>query len=374
VLVVTSRRPVPVLVVLAGFVGLVCGWRTPDADQARFRAAAELMLGPGFFDVFADPWIQVGPLFLLPLGALSLALGALGLPDAGVTGAVAGAEAAFLVWLVLLVVRRASREHAPLLAQWVVGGVVVLGGLLAEVMLSDHPEELAVGLLLALAGLSATRGQAVAAGLLVAAATGLKQWGPLGGGVLLRTGSVGAVLRAVTACGVGTVLLYLPFRLFGQMSTFELQWVVSEGSLVGRIAGGLDASGWTTRLVQGALAGVVGAGVAMRRHGSVLVVVICAISVRLLLDPLRLTYYWMPLVVLLLVWAWTTQVAVVRRWRVVATACAPVAPIVPYLLPQGLWWAAGDMVTVAIPVLCLLAESRRLRGSWSLDDRAAVPG
>lgn len=356
-----ARRPVTVLVLLAAALGLACGFWTPDADQARFRLAGEAMLGPGFLDVFADSWVQIGPLFLLSLGAASAGLRALGVAPSVAGALIAAAEAAGLVALLLLLVRRASGSRPALVAQWAVGGVVVAGGFLADVMLSDHPEELAVGLLLALAGLAGVRGRPGLAGLLVAAATGLKQWGPIGGGVLLAGRGPRRVLVALGVCAAGVAVLYGPFRLWGEMHTFDLQWPFPEDSLLDRLAGWAGASDWTLRVVQGAVAGLVGAAVAVRRHGSVLVVVICAISARLLLDPLRLTYYWAPLVAVLLVWMWTTDVPAVRRVRGAVTVLLPLAPLVPYVLPYGAWWLLGDVVTCGLPVACLVLEARRAR-------------
>lgn len=349
------------LVVAAGLLGLLCGVWTPDADQARFRLAGEAMLGAQFFDAFADSWIQIGPVFLVPLGLLSSLLALIGLPDRAAAGVIAGLEAAFLTWLLLLVVRQAAGNRPSLAARWVVGTTFVAGGFLADLMLSDHPEELAVGLLLAAAGLTATRGRPVVAALLVVLATGVKQWGPIGGGVLLRSRPWPRVVLAVGAFVVGVALVYGPFRLWGEMNTFDLQWPFPEDSLLARVADGTGLSHWTLRVVQGGLAGVVGVLVACRRHGSVLTVVICALSVRLFLDPLRLTYYWAPLVALLLVWVWTSEARGIRRWRWAVTAPMPIAPLVPYLVPVSVWSTLGDVVTIAIPLACLLVEARHAR-------------
>jgi len=82
--------------------------------------------------------------------------------------------------------------------------------------------------------------------------------------------------------------------------------------------------------------------------------VIVAIAVRLLLDPLRLTYYSGPLVALVAAWAWTTSARPVVRWRLPLTVLAPVIVIAPYLVPRDTAWLGGTVLLV-LTIVAVLA-------------------
>ena len=246
------------------------------------------MLGPHFLDVFSDSWLQIGPVYLVLLG-LGTALGtALHLPPAAIGVFAAAAHG------VLAAGSRApphgsaaEATGAPVRrAQWMVGLTLVVGGFLYNALVADHAEELILGLVLALAAVSAHRGRLVQAALLLALATGVKQWAPTTGGILLAGRRVRSSALAIAVFVVAVAVLYLPFKLWGDMQTFSIHWPFPEHTWLDRLPGLAGASDWMQRIVQGALAGVVGVVIAWRRHGSVLVAVIASIAVRLLLDPL----------------------------------------------------------------------------------------
>ncbi|NKY38392.1 glycosyltransferase 87 family protein [Cellulomonas septica] len=351
------QRPVLGVVLLAAVTCGALGAVIPDGDAGWFRSAGSTMLGPDVLDVFADGGLQIGPLYLLVLGLATRALDLVGVSPLAPLAAV---QAAAIAWFAMWTTRRAARlTGAPVLpAQWAVGLVLSLGGFLAEGIGNGHPEEILIGLVLANAALSAAAGRHVVAALLVGVATGVKQWGLLGGPVVLLGRRVGGtLLGALTAAGV-TAALYLPFLLGGDVRTFDMSWGFRNGSLLGYVAGWVGESEWAMRVVQGGIAGLLGALVALRRRGSPLLVVVVVVAARLLLDPMRLTYYAGPLVAVLLVWAWTSDVALVRRWRLVGSLVAPAVVLAPYLLPTTVLWRTGDLLLVAVPVLALVLDRR----------------
>lgn len=352
-------RPAGVLLPLA-FVVLGClGAVIPHGDARWFRRAGASMLTPSVWDVFAEAGLQIGPAYLLLLGLASLAVRLMHLPELFV---LAGAQAALVTWLALVTARRvalhAGARHLPV--QWAVGTCLVLGGLLAESIGNGHPEEIVLGLLFVLTALAAVQGHGVRVGVLVALATGLKLWGVLGSPVALLGRNLRQVLVAGTVALALTALTYLPFHLWGEVNTFSFSWGVAGSSPLGRLAA-LGMSDWALRVVQGAACVVVGCVVSLRRHGSPLTAVLCILCARLLLDPLRLTYYSGPVVVVALLWAWTSGSPAVRRWRLAATAFVPLLVVLPYLISRAVVMDVSSLLLVALPVAVLWIE-RRTRG------------
>jgi hypothetical protein len=319
------------------------------------------MLGPDFFDVFADPVLQVGPLFLLLVGLVARAAEAVGLAPAP---AVAAVQAALVAWLGVAVAGGFARDHGrdPRVAQWAVGGSLVVGGLLTEGVGSGHPEEVALGLLLALAARAAARGSGVTVGVVIGLATGVKQWGLLGAVVALHGRRLRQVVSAAAACVLVLALCYLPFFAWGHVHTFSFRWESADGSSLLRVlAVHLGLTDWGMRLVQGAAAGAAGTLVALRRRGSPLVVVITVVAVRLLLDPVRLTYYTGPLVAVVLLWVWTAQARPGVVTRIALLAVAPLVVVLPYVVPTPLVDGALNVLYVLVPLAILVHERRRLR-------------
>lgn len=352
--VATSRRPEAMTIALGVVTAVGFAAVVPGGDARLFRAAGAGMLGPRFFDVFAAADLQIGPVYLAALGVAAKALDMLG--SAQLTRTVlAGAQAALVLVLALRLVRRlAHRSGAPdLAARWAVGLLLAVGGFVAEATGNGHPEELMVGLLLAHAALWAADDRTGLAGLVLGLAGGIKQWAVLGGGALLQGRRRRGVLVAVGVTLVVLAVLYAPFFVFGTVHTYDFQWGFSSGSVLGRLEARWGLTDWAMRLVQGALAGLAGAWVALRRRHSPLVPVIVAITVRLLLDPLRLTYYSGPLVALVAAWAWTTSAPRVVRWRLPLTVLAPVTVVAPYLVPRDTAWLGGTVLLVLTLVAVL---------------------
>jgi hypothetical protein len=354
-------RPAALLLPLAFVIMGSLGAVIPDGDAGWFREAGRGMLGANFWNVFSQPGLQIGPLYLIALGSAAAAVDAVGLP---VLFTLAGLQAALVAWLGLVTARRFA-DHtgaSKLPAQWAVGLALVLGGLLAESIGNGHPEEIALGLILANAALDAGRGRRSSVGLLVGLAGGLKLWGVLGIPVVL----IGRRPRDIWVRGLVTatfvLLCYGPFFLWGEVKTFTFTWGMSNaGSTLAQLGSWLGASDWTLRVIQGAAAILVGCAVAVRRSGSGLAIVICVIATRLLLDPLLMSYYPGPLVVLVLLWAWTDHSTRASRWRFIALAAVPVLVLVPYLIPlealKGMWTVA----MIVVPLAILRTERRAAR-------------
>lgn len=365
----TWEHPTLVLVAFGVVIGILGGIGRPDGDQVRFREAGAGMIGPGFLDVFADSWLQIGPVYVLLLGLFTVVARALMLPEVAVGIGAAAAHGVVVAWLAVSAARRAAQSTGAWVrrAEWVVGLAIVVGGFLYTSQTADHPEELLVGLLVVHAAVSAGRYRLIQAALLLVLATGVKQWAPTTGGILLAGRRLRASAVAIVVLVAGIALLYLPFKLWGEMNMFSLQWPFPKHTWLDRVPGLAGSSDWVQRIVQGLAAGLVGVAVAWRRHGSVLVAVIASVAVRLLLDPLRLSYYWVALAAAVLVWLWSSQAPVVARTRTWLTLLMLVVPFAP-LLPEGPWWHFWTVLAIGIPVFCLAAE-------WSARRTVAVaPG
>ncbi|MBO9556543.1 MAG: hypothetical protein J7523_18370 [Cellulomonas sp.] len=353
-----SLRPAPVLALLAAVSAALVTATVRPSDAWLFVRAASAMLGPDFFDVFADPVLQVGPLFLVGVGLVARAAEMVGLPPAPV---VAGVQAGLVAWLGVAVAAAFARDGGrdPRPAQWAVGGALVVGGLLTEGVGSGHPEEIALGLLLAVAARAAARGSGVRLGLVIGLATGVKAWGLLGAPLALHGRRVRQVLLAAGACVLTVALCYFPFFVWGHVATFSFRWDSADGSSLLRVAAGqLGMSDWGMRVVQGAAAAGAGALVARRRRGSPLVVVVTVVAVRLLLDPVRLTYYTGPLVAAVVLWAWTAQARPGVVTRIVLLAAVPLVVVLPYVLPTPVVDGAASVLYVVVPLAVVAAERR----------------
>lgn len=368
-------HPAAVLLPLAVLVGGVAGFMRQDGDQVRFRAAGAAMLGPGVLDTFANSWIQVGPVYLAALGAWDRLGGLVGLP-AGAIGTSSAALQSLLIGVLALVVagRAATLASAPVRrTQWIVGTVIVLGGLLNQAMYADHPEELLLGLVAALAAVEVGRGRRGLAALLLGLGAGVKTWTPVGAGVLVHGHRFRAAALS-SACLAGIVALtWGPFFLWGTVSTFDISWILPTGSWYEALAPSALTIGWGFRLVQAGVAGAAGALVALRRHGSVMAPVVVALATRLLIDPIRLSYYWTALAAVLVVWLWTTPTALGRRVRLVVTLALPVLTLQP-VLPTGAWWDAGTVICVGVLALCVVAERRPRAATPVPSDESTVLG
>jgi hypothetical protein len=350
-----AQRPVPVLCTLAVLICGLLGAVIPEGDAKLFRDAGAGMWGSRVFDVFAEPALQIGPLYLAALGGVYRLCEALGLPALFMVSAL---QASGVAWFGLWTARRVARvTREPVLpAQWALGLVFVLGGFLAEGVGNGHLEEIFVGLLVANAAISANAGRYALAGLTLGLGVGIKQWAAFGAGVLWRGRSLRGLLVGGSTFAVTVLLLYGPFFAFGDVETFHFDWGTRSGTFFAYLQAWTGASGWSLRLFQGAAAGLVGALLAGMRSLSPLVAVAGAIATRLLLDPLRLTYYSGPLVAVVVIWLWTSPTPGARRWRLPITCASPLVVLAPYLLSASVLWLAGSALLVTCVAAMVVAE------------------
>jgi hypothetical protein len=355
-LVAAWRRPAALFVPLGVLLGgLVAGVVSGDAEW--FREAGSAMWGPGIWDTFAAPGLQIGPVYLLALGAVDRLASAVGLSGLWtITLLQAGGITWFALWTARRLARRIGVPELPV--QWALGAVLVPSGYLAESVGAGHAEEVLLGLLLVNVAIDVGRGRWRVAGVLLGAAVGVKQWAVLGAGVLVHGRDLRGVVKAALVAAAVIALTYGPFFVWGDVRTFEFDW--STLVVVSPLAG---LSGWTLRLVQGGLAGLAGVVVAWRGRSSVLVPVAVAIAVRLLVDPLRLPYYNAPLVLLALLWLWTSAAPALRRRAALLSVLAPLGVLVPHMVAGVLAWYLGTAVLlVLIAVMLRLDDPDGRRG------------
>jgi hypothetical protein len=246
-----------------------------------FVAAGRTLLSSDWSRAFANRSIQAGPLQLALFGSVGRSGEALAILLATATALLVVAAAR-----VLGVTRPALLAAAGLLA--------VGAGLTRTGYEVGHPADALLPLLWILAAADARRGRTIRAGLLVGLSAGLETWGILGVAVLAlaarrRDAGAGAAAAAAVAAA-----LFLPFVLAGHFAMGSYVWHVLPPSPLSLLVPQNTAFSWPLRLLQGALAVGAGVGAArlLRRSPHALWVVPFAIvGVRLLLDPVFLSYY-----------------------------------------------------------------------------------
>ncbi len=358
-----GQRPGPVLLGLGALLGALVQPLAAGGDARWIGLAGDRLLSPDGIDVFDDPGLQVGPTYLLLVGALRAGARALGLSVWSVTGAVLSV---LVVGGVLLALRWAG---SGLVARWAVGLPLIVGGALSEALMSGHPEELGVGVLLVLAALAARRGSVVLAPLLVGLAASSKLWGVIGVALLLmalpagRAGIRALATRAAVVTAVGAIA-YVPFFVAGDVRTFGFVWAVDPYSAVGMLTGLSGVAPFSLRLVQVVLS--VGLGLLLLRRGAEpAVVVLGMVATRLLTDPLALDYYFAALVLLVLLAAWSGTRVAGGTVRLVAVVLVPVEVLGAYAVPDPALGVLHLGLLAAVLVGCLRASRPR---------RADLPG
>ena len=322
---VRSLGPWLVPATLAAILSARAAARGDEAlNDLPYFAQAASRLG---LDVYADPSLQVGPLWLAAIRLAGPALPWL---------VVAGGSA--LVAATLWRLADGARHRTWLAAG---GTTLVLAlGLPSFAFTSGHAAQLLVPLLWLNAYLDARQGRGARAALLVGASAGLETWGLLGVALLLP-------LRARAAAGAVAVAgaLYLPFVLAGDFRMGDYRWTVADGTPVSLLVQGEFP--WSLRVAQGALALAVGAAVVLAGRRSVAGGVAAAgavVAVRLLLDPERHGWYWIAPQLL----AVALGVALVGAGLVVARQ-----PVVRQRLPRR---GVGDVLVPLRPDPGILVE------------------
>jgi hypothetical protein len=252
-------------------------------DLPFFVHTSQKLFTGGWVDVFASPDVQVGPLQLLlfRLGDL-----------AGVLALLVQVGVAALVWVAAgrLLGARGSR------AQFVVGLSAVALGLTYGAYQDGHPAQVLVPLLWVIAGLDARDGRAVRAGALVGLSAGFELWGLLGAVVFVLTPQVRSAAKGLATQALVAAGLFLPFVLAGEFRMFDYRWRVNGDTLLSLVLDPGTRFTWPMRVLQGAAALVVGAGLAwpLRRSlHAVWLAPLGAVATRLALDPVRYPWYWL---------------------------------------------------------------------------------
>jgi hypothetical protein len=311
---------------VAGCVALVGGGQS--GDGGLFVAAGRTLLSSDWSRAFSRSDLQVGPLQLAVFGSIGRSHDVLAL----VLGVLA-------TLLVVAAAHAVGVRHLGLLSGC--GLVAVAVGFTRVGYELGHPADPMLPLIWILAAAEARRGRALRAGLLVGVCAGIETWGILGIAVLFVAPRWRDVARgAALAAGVAAAL-FLPFVLGGHFAMETFRWHVTSGSLLSLFVPSGAAFGWPLRMAQGVVAvaaGVVTARLTRRSEHSLWLVALVVVVVRLVLDPILMSYYFSgiegPMFVgaTLVLWrAWTTahrRPSIQLRPDVAAAnpdACAPLS-------------------------------------------------
>jgi hypothetical protein len=169
-----------------------------------------------------------------------------------------------------------------------------------------HPAQALVPLLWVLAGFEIRAGRWWAAGVLIGVSAGFEVWGILGVAIVVLAPRVWDATRAFVTATLMLVAMLAPFAIAGDFGMFEYHWVVNGDTLLSLFVEPGTAFTWPLRVLQGATAVLVGAGVAwsLRRSAAALWAgPLALVAVRLALDPVRYPWYWLAVETLVLVGA-----------------------------------------------------------------------
>lgn len=298
-------------VLLLGVVGAMLGWQAlshagegvPYNFAHTFKPAGLALLGGHVSPVYKNDANQAGPLLLLWLvgwwrtGRLVAGHGL------GVLGAVTGAGVVWAVvttsWLVIRELPQLPRISARIGA--LLAGIASLA-LVNVAAVSGHPSEVWICCLWVGAAVLARRRPFLAA-VLVGVGMGFEPWAILGAVLLLRAPWTRIIPAGVLA-GVVSLVWYLPFVVGGHFALLRHHWIIMDDTLTHAVFPGAVQVGWSLRIVQSLVIVAVAAGASLwsrlRVDGSWLAP-LALILVRLLTDPLDISYYWLELGVVVLV-------------------------------------------------------------------------
>jgi hypothetical protein len=308
---VPRRAALPWVAVLAltGAVALT-DTGTGGGDVAFFLHAGQTLLSPDWASTYADPAVQAGPLQLAFFGLAAWTSWA----ALSVLAQVGGTAL-----LVVAVLRVLGERAVP--RRWIVLGVgwsVAVLGLPLAALTGGHPAHLLVPALWLFAGAEARRGRTLAAGALVGVAASWETWGLLGIAVLAVAPRAREALAGAGVAAAVAGALFAPFVLAGDFAMGDYAWRVASTTPVGLVLEPGSSFPWALRLVQAAAAVGAGVLVARRLRGTTYAVTVSLVAVavvRLALDPVFFSWYWVSLLALVLAAA---ADAVTSPWFVAA--------------------------------------------------------
>jgi hypothetical protein len=324
------------------------------ADAGLFFAAGRRLLSSDGSSVFDDPSLQVGPVYLVVLGAGSVLGRLVGLSSDGGASLLA-------VWSVVVALHVLERGGGPrpLAARWGLAAHVLFGGAVSVALIAGHLEELLAVLAVAASAAVLQQGRPVLAGVIAATAVCTKLWTLLVLAALLCEPDPRARRRAVGTAVLVSAAVYLPFLPAAR--TQELTWRVADPSVVSLlvpVGAPVTAVG---RLVQLTLAALV---VVLLLRGScwdgrvvwtLPAAVVCA---RLGTDPHLLPYYWCAAAVPAALLVWGTRRPLLQA-AAAAAACA-----LGLLALTGAAGRAGSVLVALVVVLLGVGLHRAARGAW----------
>lgn len=258
-------------------------------DTSLFVSAGRTLLSAHWNHAFANSRVQAGPLQLALFGSV------------GRSGAVLAVVLSVATVLLLLAAARAAGLRSPVLLCGL-GLLAVAVGFTRVGYQTGHPADAVLPLIWTLALVDAVRGRVMRAGVLIGLSAGIETWGILGIAVLAAAPRWRDAGRGgLAVCGVAGVL-FLPFVLGGDFAMGSYEWNVNHNTFLSIFVPAGAPFPWSLRLLQAAFA--VSAGVAVARllrdspHAA-WAVPLTVVAVRLLLDPVFLSYYrtvvWGPL-------------------------------------------------------------------------------
>lgn len=278
------------------------------ADAGFFHHAGGVLVSGDVLHTYADPAVQAGPFELAPFGLLPLGAASIVLQVLG-------------TWALVATISRLLRGRG-LPAHWIVLGVgfaALVLDLPHTAVVSGHSAQLFVPLLWLLAGIDVRDGRLGRAAVLVALSAGFETWGVLGVCVFALAPRVRPAAIAAGAALAGAALLYVPFVAAGDFHMLDYAWTVNGGTLASLVLGPGASFPWSFRVLQAAaaLAAGVGVALALRRTTHALAASLAAlVAVRLALDPVSYSWYWVAFQTLVL--AAVAELAASPRGRALA--------------------------------------------------------
>ncbi|GAA3631277.1 hypothetical protein GCM10022223_56640 [Kineosporia mesophila] len=273
-------------------------------DMMHFSRAGGWILQGRLGEIYSTSWMQAGPFELLASWALypfdrqhTTSYVRTGLAGQYPLRLIGGA---LIVAAVMFLVRYLRRLHdlpdsAPM--ELAAGLTAVLIAVPYQFWMGGHLAQFGIPLMWVAGTSLAVRGRSTAAGLVIGLSAGWEPWGVLLAGALLTERDPRRLVQACTAFTAGALLPYLPFLATGRFEMFHLLWAVRKPTLIGLLFPHMTTFSWELRLFQGIAAGLAGVVVALalgRRRDVIWIAPLTVVVVRLLLDPLILSYYWGP--------------------------------------------------------------------------------